>query len=136
VIVVLNLSDLTTVGNCLFWARVMELEDVGLCVCVCVCVKGREIERVDRDHGTYKVFESVGSEMKVGHDGKEPDYRIRNCLLETVKRAGSTLVLNRVGLDARVGELSLVGSEPLCSQRKVGKVEEAKNGNEKGDDAL
>lgn len=85
---------------------------------------------------TYKVLKSVGSQVEVSHKRKEPDDGVRTSLSETVPDTGISLLLDSVGRDASVGELSFLRGQPFCCQWGVRETEEADYGNDKCDYTL
>jgi hypothetical protein len=85
---------------------------------------------------TYKVLESVSSQMKMSHESEEPDDWVRASQSETNPDTGVSLLLNSIGSNTAVGEDSFLGSKPSSGQRCVWKAEEANNGNDEGNSSL
>jgi hypothetical protein len=85
---------------------------------------------------TYKVLESVSSQMKMSHESEEPDDWVRASQSETNPDAGVTLLLNSIGGNTAMGENPFLRSKPSSGQGCVWKAEEANNGNDEGNSSL
>lgn len=68
---------------------------------------------------TYEILETVCRKVHMRHRCEYPNQGIAGCLLETSQCAGLTLVLNCVQFHPAVGQLALLGSQPLRSEREV-----------------
>lgn len=67
----------------------------------------------------YEILKSIGCEMHMRHSCKYPDQRITSCLFETSQSACLTLVLNRVQLHTVIGQLALLGRQPLRREWEI-----------------
>jgi hypothetical protein len=86
--------------------------------------------------GTYKVLESISSQVEMSHEREEPDDWVGAGLSETDPDTGVSLLLNGIGSNTAVGENSFFRSKPSSGQRCVWKAEEANNGNDEGNSSL
>lgn len=79
---------------------------------------------------TYKVLESIGGQMHVGHETEDPDHWILRSLLQTLKSAGSTLVTDSVELHAVESKVTLPLGKPPGSLGEIRKDKVSKECND------
>ena len=85
---------------------------------------------------TYEVLESIGGQVEMGHERKEPNNRVGTSLSETNPNTGVSFLLDSIRGNAAVCENPLLRGKPSGGQGRVWKAEEPDNGNDEGNCSL